>query len=56
MSTAGAAGSAHRVGTDGSIALTSATGLGGHVLAKAPKGVKWGKAVADLADPECCRL
>ncbi|WP_214319541.1 hypothetical protein [Nonomuraea sediminis] len=50
MSAAGAAGSAHKVATEGSIALTSATGLVGHVLAKAPKGVKWGKTVADLAD------
>ncbi|WP_433352382.1 hypothetical protein ACQP25_04650 [Microtetraspora malaysiensis] len=40
MSAAGAAGSAHKVGTEGSIALTSATGLVGHVLSKAPKGVK----------------
>ncbi|MFG1682691.1 hypothetical protein ACGFNP_21165 [Nonomuraea sp. NPDC049269] len=50
MSAAGAAGSAHKVATHGSIALTSATGLVGHVLAKAPKGVKYGKSVAELAD------
>jgi len=50
MSAAGAAGSAHKVATHGSIALTSATGLVGHVLTKAPKGVKWGRTVADLAD------
>ncbi|GII85042.1 hypothetical protein Ssi03_30320 [Sphaerisporangium siamense] len=50
MSAAGAAGSAHKVATEGSIALTSATGLVGHVLAKAPKGVKYGKTVAELAD------
>jgi hypothetical protein len=50
MSAAGAAGSAHKVATEGSIALTSATGLVGHVLAKAPKGVKYGKSVAELAD------
>ncbi|TMR90455.1 hypothetical protein [Nonomuraea basaltis] len=50
MSAAGAAGSPHKAATEGSIALTSATGLVGHVLAKAPKGVKWGKTVADLAD------
>ncbi|GAA3600901.1 hypothetical protein GCM10022419_101300 [Nonomuraea rosea] len=50
MSAAGAAGSAHKVATRGSIALTSATGTVGHVLAKAPKGVKYGKTVADLAD------
>ncbi|WP_223167122.1 serine hydrolase domain-containing protein [Nonomuraea sp. SYSU D8015] len=49
MSAAGAAGSAHRVGTEGSIALTSATGLVGHVLAKAPKGLR-GTSVAALAD------
>ncbi|MFC4117987.1 hypothetical protein, partial [Nonomuraea zeae] len=50
MSAAGAAGSAHKVATEGSIALTSATGPVGHVLSKAPKGVKYGKTVADLAD------
>ncbi|MGV9387168.1 hypothetical protein ACWDRB_66125 [Nonomuraea sp. NPDC003707] len=50
MSAAGAAGSAHKVATEGSIALTSATGPVGHVLTKAPKGVKYGKSVADLAD------
>ncbi|MGW3346619.1 hypothetical protein ACWDA3_25170 [Nonomuraea rubra] len=50
MSAADAAGSAHKAGTHGSIALTSATGLIGHVLAKAPKGVKYGKNVAELAD------
>ncbi|WP_431933281.1 hypothetical protein [Nonomuraea jabiensis] len=50
MSAAGAAGSAHKVATEGSIALTSATGLVGHVLTKAPKGVKYGKTVAELAD------
>ncbi|MEV6039798.1 hypothetical protein AB0L65_52380 [Nonomuraea sp. NPDC052116] len=50
MSAAGAAGSSHKVATEGSIALTSATGVVGHVLTKAPKGVKYGKSVADLAD------
>ncbi|MEU4233962.1 hypothetical protein AB0F17_57630 [Nonomuraea sp. NPDC026600] len=50
MSAAGAAGSAHKVATHGSIALTSATGLVGHVLTKGPKGVKYGKSVAELAD------
>ncbi|MEV6152768.1 serine hydrolase domain-containing protein [Nonomuraea sp. NPDC052129] len=50
MSAAGAAGSAHKAATEASIALTSATGLVGHVLAKAPKGVKYGKTVAELAD------
>ena len=50
MSAAGAAGSAHKAATEGSIALTSATGLVGHVVTKAPKGVKYGKTVAALAD------
>ncbi|MFF5209313.1 hypothetical protein [Streptosporangium sp. NPDC000396] len=50
MSAAGAAGSAHKAATEGSIALTSATGLVGHVLTKAPKGVKYGKSTAALAD------
>ncbi|GAA2674138.1 MULTISPECIES: hypothetical protein [Nonomuraea] len=50
MAAAGAAGSPHRAATHGSIALTSATGLAGHVLTKAPKGVKYGKSVAELAD------
>ncbi|WP_101783959.1 hypothetical protein [Nonomuraea indica] len=50
MSAAGAASSAHKVGVEGSVALTSATGLVGHVLAKAPKGVKYGRTVAELAD------
>ncbi|GAA4935330.1 hypothetical protein HD597_010250 [Nonomuraea thailandensis] len=50
MSAAGSAGSAHKAATHGSIALTSATGLTGHVLAKAPKGIKHGKTVASLAD------
>ncbi|MGP4104314.1 hypothetical protein, partial [Nonomuraea sp. KM90] len=50
MSAAGAAGSAHKAATEGSIALTSATGLVGHVLAQAPKGVKYGRTVAELAD------
>ncbi|GIH77349.1 hypothetical protein [Planobispora longispora] len=49
MSAAGAAGSPHRVATEGSIALTSATGLVGHVLTKAPRGLD-GKSVAALAD------
>ncbi|GAA4599064.1 hypothetical protein GCM10023194_78120 [Planotetraspora phitsanulokensis] len=49
MAAAGAAGSAHKAATEGSIALTSATGLVGHVLAKAPKGLN-GKTVAALAD------
>ncbi|MEW9554150.1 hypothetical protein [Nonomuraea sp. NPDC050783] len=50
MSAAGAAGSAHKAGVNASIALTSATGPVGHVLAKAPKGVQYGRTVAALAD------
>ncbi|WP_435592682.1 hypothetical protein [Nocardia sp. bgisy118] len=51
MSAAAAAGgSPHKAATDGSIALSSATGLVGHVLAK-PKGMKLnGNSVAGLAD------
>ncbi|MGV9305784.1 hypothetical protein [Nonomuraea sp. NPDC003727] len=49
MAAAGAAGSPHRIATEGSIALTSATGLVGHVLTKAPKGLN-GKSTAALAD------
>ncbi|NRQ30857.1 hypothetical protein HII36_03255 [Nonomuraea sp. NN258] len=50
ISAASAGNSAHKAATEGSIALMSATGAVGHVLAKAPKGVKWGKTVAELAD------
>ncbi|MFD9943516.1 hypothetical protein ACFWYW_08240 [Nonomuraea sp. NPDC059023] len=50
MSAAGAAVSAHKAATHGSLALTSATGPVGHVITKAPKGVKYGKSVAELAD------
>ncbi|MEU4726617.1 hypothetical protein AB0G06_44085 [Nonomuraea dietziae] len=53
MTAAAAAGKpgAHRAATDGSIALSSATGLIGHVLAKYPKGAKLNsKTVATLAD------
>ncbi|NRQ30887.1 hypothetical protein HII36_03410 [Nonomuraea sp. NN258] len=50
ISAASAGNSAHKAATEASIALTSATGLIGHVLAKAPKGVNWGKTVAELAD------
>ncbi|MFE0098944.1 hypothetical protein [Streptomyces sp. NPDC059009] len=51
MSAAGAAGSAHKVGTHGSIALTSATGLVGHVLAERGKIKDLnGRSVAELAD------
>lgn len=50
MSAAGIAGSAHKVGTDASLALASATGTVGHVVASA-KGAKLkGKSTAELAD------
>ncbi|MFI6483473.1 hypothetical protein ACIBH1_36475 [Nonomuraea sp. NPDC050663] len=51
MAAAGIAESAHKVATRGSLALTSATGQIGHVLAKAPKGKELnGKTTAELAD------
>ncbi|MHA5054038.1 hypothetical protein [Streptomyces sp. SD15] len=51
MAAAGAAGSPHRAATDGSIALTSATGLVGHVLAEKTKIKNLdGKSTAELAD------
>ncbi|WP_406043374.1 hypothetical protein OG799_04510 [Micromonospora sp. NBC_00898] len=52
LSAAGAAGgSPHKIATDGSIALASATGLVGHVLAEKSTGVDLdGKSVAELAD------
>ncbi|TMR07796.1 hypothetical protein ETD86_50490 [Nonomuraea turkmeniaca] len=51
MSAADAAGSPHRAATDGSIALASATGLVGHVLAAKSKDINlYGKSVAELAD------
>ncbi|MFC3499989.1 hypothetical protein ACFOOK_03255 [Micromonospora krabiensis] len=52
LSAAGAAGgSPHRIATDGSIALASATGLVGHVLAEKSTGVALnGKSVAEIAD------
>lgn len=52
LSAAGAAGdSPHRIATNGSIALGSATGLVGHVLAKYPQGRELnGKSVAEIAD------
>ncbi|MGI5284405.1 hypothetical protein ACQEVF_13820 [Nonomuraea polychroma] len=50
LAAAGAAGSPHRIATDGSIALASATGLVGHVLAE-KKGMNLsGKSVAGIAD------
>ncbi|WP_431926681.1 hypothetical protein [Nonomuraea jabiensis] len=51
MSAADAAGKPHKAATEGSIALASATGLVGHVLAEYPKDVKLdGKSVAAIAD------
>ncbi|TMR92305.1 hypothetical protein [Nonomuraea basaltis] len=51
MAAADATGQPHRAATDGSIALGSATGLVGYVLAEWPKGVNLsGKSVAELAD------
>ncbi|MFC5835820.1 hypothetical protein [Nonomuraea insulae] len=51
LAAAGAAGSPHKVATEGSIALASATGLVGHVLAEKSKPVKLkGKSVAGIAD------
>ncbi|MFI0790326.1 hypothetical protein ACH4Q6_32580 [Streptomyces lydicus] len=51
MAASDAAGSPHKVATDGSIALTSATGPVGHVLAEKSKvGNLNGKSVAELAD------
>ena len=52
LSAAGAAGgSPHKIATTGSIALGSATGVVGHVLADYPKGKDLnGKSVAEIAD------
>ncbi|MFC7646311.1 hypothetical protein ACFQX6_41280 [Streptosporangium lutulentum] len=51
MAAADAAGKPHKAATDGSIALASATGLVGHVLAEYPKDMKLdGKSVAAIAD------
>ncbi|MEU7852379.1 hypothetical protein [Nonomuraea sp. NPDC049141] len=51
MAAAGAAGSPHKIATAGSIALASATGLTGHVLAAKSKDINlYGKSVAELAD------
>jgi hypothetical protein len=51
LSAAGAAGgSPHKIATNGSIALGSATGMVGHVLAEYPKGKDLnGKSVAEIA-------
>ncbi|MEV0148206.1 MULTISPECIES: hypothetical protein [unclassified Nonomuraea] len=51
MAAADAAGSPHKAATEGSIALASATGLVGHVLARYPKDMKLdNKSVAAIAD------
>ncbi|MGN9844268.1 hypothetical protein ACTMTI_39705 [Nonomuraea sp. H19] len=51
LAAAGAAGSPHKIATEGSIALASATGLVGHVLAAKSKDINlYGKSVAELAD------
>ncbi|HUP98847.1 MAG TPA: hypothetical protein VM093_00135 [Aeromicrobium sp.] len=51
MTAADATGRPHRAATDGSIALGSATGLVGHVLAEKIKDIDLnGKSVAELAD------
>ncbi|MET7465144.1 hypothetical protein [Nonomuraea sp. NPDC005501] len=51
MSAADAAGRPHKVATHGSIALSSATGAIGHVLAAKTKDINLdGKSVAELAD------
>jgi len=51
MSYAGIAGSAHKVATDGSLALASATGAVGHVLSEKQKDFKLdAKSGAALAD------
>ncbi|WP_030674359.1 hypothetical protein [Streptomyces sp. NRRL B-1347] len=51
LAAAGAAGSPHRIATNGSLALASATGPIGHVLAAKSKITNLrGKSVAELAD------
>ncbi|MFI7145565.1 serine hydrolase domain-containing protein [Nonomuraea sp. NPDC050022] len=51
MAAAGAAGQPHKIAANGGIALGSATGLIGHVLADYPKGKDLaGKSVAEIAD------
>ncbi|MEU6427018.1 hypothetical protein ABZ860_14085 [Microbispora sp. NPDC046973] len=51
LAAAGATGSPHKVATEGSVALASATGLVGHVLAEKSTGMNLnGKSVAELAD------
>ncbi|WP_330228448.1 hypothetical protein OHA40_20140 [Nocardia sp. NBC_00508] len=51
LTAADATGSPHKIATAGSIALGSATGLVGHVLAEKAEGAKLnGKSVAAIAD------
>ncbi|MFC4591951.1 hypothetical protein [Sphaerisporangium corydalis] len=51
MSAADVAGKPHKTATNGSLALYSATGLIGHVLAEKTRNIDLkGKTVADLAD------
>jgi len=51
LAAAGAAGKPHKIATNGTIALTSATGLVGHVLGEKRGGIDLkGKSVAELAD------
>ncbi|MFI6908414.1 hypothetical protein ACIBKY_44640 [Nonomuraea sp. NPDC050394] len=51
ISAADVAGSPHKAATQGSIALASATGMIGHVLAAKSKDINVsGKSVAELAD------
>lgn len=51
LAAAGATRSPHKIATEGSIALASATGLVGHVLAAKSKDLNlYGKSVAELAD------
>ncbi|WP_219506051.1 hypothetical protein [Nonomuraea ceibae] len=51
MAAADATGKPHKAVTEGSIALSSATGLVGHVLAKYPKDITLDrKSVAAIAD------
>ena len=51
LAAADATGSPHKAAADGSIALASATGLVGHVLAEYPKGTDLsGRSVAEIAD------
>ncbi|MET8330364.1 hypothetical protein [Streptomyces sp. NPDC005181] len=51
LAAAGAAGKPHKIATAGSIALNSATGQVGHVLATYPQGKELaGKSTAEIAD------